>query len=1270
MQSPGQASAPMGQFVQPAPSGGLRSPRPQLSSNNTIQNTTLTAPEKNPADLPLLSPYTAGSGNWASMVNTPMTSTFNTANAAGTQADMVANATAMKLAALSTVNNRFALDDVRKYRRTRSNDGAPGSAQNSISAGPQPGINLPGANVVMINEHGQVLSREQLMALQAQQNMSLGGQRSRPSSPGLAMQPGMPHMAPFTSPQNNGFLSAYDGSSPLMSGGLPSVNLGGLGVGGGHEGYLSDHSDMVRGRSPRGRRGSSKPPEDPTDPTLLQDIPSWLRSLRLHKYTDNLKDMKWTDLIELDDKALEERGVNALGARRKMLKVFDQVKGKQQEDASDADSDLEELEGDIAKFDESVREFLAAQRDEVVPSPAVRGGPRGRGARGPRKAAKPRGDITARLSRVNQAFLSGDYSRALDLVFEVIRINAETHQAWTTLSSIFREQGDLSKALSAMVYAAHLRPKDVGGWLQCASFALDTIGEDEAGNLNTARLCYSAALRADHTNLDARLGKGLVCHRQGHLAAAISDYKTVLKHRPYDLEIVRKLAEACVDNKQAETAVPSAIAAYKTFFDHEQSNPTPQMMEAPWHDIGIYVELFASTGRYQDAIYQAKSLSRWLLGRGAEQFWDDWQSDDREWDGDDERRLSVPEFTTGTWSPDLYGQSFPWDLRARLAIYRFRLGDDDEAMRHLWWFDPASDHTKEFAGDFPFLASDLAQELGHRGQTPLAISYYQILRDLPGDADATILLQLGRCHSAMGENATAEEYFLAAIDADEDNIDARIELANMYEKAREEEEALILAAEALALREARDQDADSGLNPQAVPIQPNRRVPRRSQAVQRRTDASGKRLIPRRYRPKRLAGADKRRQEEQARAVKLTEQYEVVQALRKQIREGREDLVPAWMASSKELVDDFRSLKKFYTWDKYLHYLGPKNPLQQNEPDKPQTELSQMYERLARTLAPNPGQEGREAGASELDAHQGISFNNWLDLFMDYAIGLAIAHRRDEAYQVCEAARDSTAFQAPEHGFIIYVAWSVCAIYTSDEEKCVATARQLMREGAMSDSYRMFAMLSNLCQSPVSWYTSGPAQKYLLRQIKAMDDAYTEGTSKSISTGDTEPALDACVLMLYGHILFTSTSYTYALGYFLRSRALDPDNPMVNLSLGLAYVHYGLKRQSTNRQYLLLQGQSFLSRYAELGSSGQDQNDSFTKAEAYYNIGRLYQLLGINYLALEYYSKAKRASHNRLGEGGTTGELEAIVLSNELISLLINQNNSKALALLKAKIRL
>ena len=321
---------PMGQFVQPPPSAGLRSPRPQISGNSQIQNTTITAAEKPAGDLPLLSPYGA-SGNWASMVNTPMVPNFQQS---GNQAEMVANATAMKLAALSTVNNRFALDDVRKYRRARSND-APGQNQNPLSPGGA-GLNLPSANVVMVNEHGQVLRPEQVLALhQSQQAVPFGTHRSRPNSPGIAMQGGFGHM-PFTSPQNNGFLSAYDGSSPLVNNGLGTVNLSSLGLGGHHEGYLSDHSDMVRGRSPRGRRGNSKPPENPADPSLLQDIPSWLRSLRLHKYTDNLKDLKWTELIELTEDDLENRGVNALGARRKMLKAFEQVKGRSTEVADES----------------------------------------------------------------------------------------------------------------------------------------------------------------------------------------------------------------------------------------------------------------------------------------------------------------------------------------------------------------------------------------------------------------------------------------------------------------------------------------------------------------------------------------------------------------------------------------------------------------------------------------------------------------------------------------------------------------------------------------------------------------------------------------------------------------------------------------------------------------------------------------------------------------------------------------------------------------------
>lgn len=302
---------PMGQFSQPPLSASLRSPRPsgQHPASGGIQQTTLTAPDHH--EMPLLSPYNAGS--WASMTNTPMVPNFGAQP--GNQSDMIANATAMKLAALSTVNNRIALDDVRKYRRARSNEPQP-----PLSAGLQ-ASGIPGINTIMVNDQGHVLNAQQVAALQAQQFAAAQGRRSRPNSPGLPNQTS-PLPASFASPQHNGYLAAFDGTNSMMPpgmAGLVAPPLGQFAVGG--DGYLSDHSDMARGRSPRGRRGSSKPPEDPTDPGLLEDIPTWLRSLRLHKYTDNLKDLKWIDLVELDEKGLEARGVNALGARNKMLKV-------------------------------------------------------------------------------------------------------------------------------------------------------------------------------------------------------------------------------------------------------------------------------------------------------------------------------------------------------------------------------------------------------------------------------------------------------------------------------------------------------------------------------------------------------------------------------------------------------------------------------------------------------------------------------------------------------------------------------------------------------------------------------------------------------------------------------------------------------------------------------------------------------------------------------------------------------------------------------------
>lgn len=265
--------------------------------------------------------------------------------------------------------------------------------------------------------------------------------------------------------------------------------------------------------------------------------------------------------------------------------------------------------------------------------------------------------------------------------------------------------------------------------------------------------------------------------------------------------------------------------------------------------------------------------------------------------------------------------------------------------------------------------------------------------------------------------------------------------------------------------------------------------------------------------------------------------------------------------------------------------------------------------------------------------HRGIPFDKWLDLLLEYAVSLAQRQQAQEAYIVCQSARDSIVYKSSDNTFLIHVAWAACAVYAADEETCVAVARFFMRfYHAATDSYRVFSALCRVCQSPVSWYSSGPAQKYILRQIKAMDRGllpvevaesamgiWDTAVPREDAMGPRHEDLDVTLLMLYGHILLTSTSYTYALNYFLRAVALDPTNPMVNLSTGIAYVHYAMKRQAENRQFIVAQGMHYMFEYYD---SRCKSEDIVERLEAHYNIARCYHLLGIFHLAADFYSRA------------------------------------------------
>lgn len=101
----------------------------------------------------------------------------------------------------------------------------------------------------------------------------------------------------------------------------------------------------------------------------------------------------------------------------------------------------------------------------------------------------------------------------------------------------------------------------------------------------------------------------------------------------------------------------------------------------------------------------------------------------------------------------------------------------------------------------------------------------------------------------------------------------------------------------------------------------------------------------------------------------------------------------------------------------------------------------------------------------------------------------------------------------------------------------------------VTDSYRLFSVLNRLYDGENTWYNSGPSQKYVLRQIKAMDYSLMSATrynsvfqerasyTTKDETGNPLRAadLDIGLLMLYGHILYVGRSYAYSISLRLFS---------------------------------------------------------------------------------------------------------------------------------------
>ncbi|RPB21692.1 TPR-like protein [Terfezia boudieri ATCC MYA-4762] len=837
---------------------------------------------------------------------------------------------------------------------------------------------------------------------------------------------------------------------------------------------------------------------------------------------------------------------------------------------------------------------------------------KGRGRRAKDEATYSH-DIRMLISEANQKYVQMDLSAAQTIVEQIIRMDGGIYPAWKMLGEIHKEKGDEKKCFMSWFTAAHCKPKDFHLWLECARMSIDQEGPNE-----TAIYCYNRALRTNPDDISIMYDKAVLYKQMGRLDKAADGFAQLVKALPNDMSVLKEIAQIYTQLHK----IPDAITFYENSIQHYKRIGLGSQGGFGWSDLNILVELYMLEKNWHKAIFETKSIGRWLWGRADEIFWDQIQGDDKEWDEfDDSRKVVVREYVPGKYLDSSY--VMPIELRVKLGVCRLKLKHVEEALKHFKYLDRQD----------PSVYYDLFQEAGDAlleyKSHELALEYYGVVAALESAEDPKLWFNMAKCYKEIGNIDDAEECYHAILSLYPNDVDARMKLAEIYEVSDRREEALDLVNEIIALRKQQDiaeKERLAGGQTKEVISAPTffAAPPSRVPTKERRAQATAA-----------------QRAEMKARKTEQTiTKYRKLEYLRPRMEMGDADAVRDWLDTAGDLVDQFRNTKAFYPSERSMKFKGFAT-LAHRRAAKRGTDaiMQRMQHRLQEAMS---FEDEELPDTEDLTQFHGLDFDSWLQVFMQYAICLTKHEDVHDAYDVFSAAKEANVFfHHDRRRFIIHVTHLACAVWVKDPDIVSDVSRFFMHNWQFQgDAYSLFVVALIATRQGEEMFHHSANQKYFLRQIKAMDKAITGKnivgaaslTAKGEDGGTFVPKnFDFTLLMVYGHMLAAGRSYIPALNYYSRAYSLDPDHPLLKLSIAIAYLHRSMQRQSDNRHWEILQSMAFLFDY-------HNAKEETTKAfghwdqlqEAEYNVGRAFHQLGLSHLAIPYYERALKISDEHL----------------------------------------
>lgn len=802
------------------------------------------------------------------------------------------------------------------------------------------------------------------------------------------------------------------------------------------------------------------------------------------------------------------------------------------------------------------------------------------------------------LGYANQAFASGDFSEALKTLQEIIRIDSNVFAAWQTLGEVHRERGNIDKCLGAWISAAHLKPKDADLWLTCAKLSQDAQLWDQAD------YCYNRAIHARPTDVDVIWDRAILARDNGRTKKAIDCFRSLLNIVPNDMTVIRQLARLYLQMSQ----VSEGIALYEKAVEYYLRFPRPPKDHCGlnWSELHIMSELYIADKRWKQCIYNIKFIARWLCGRKSEDFWDDYP-DDREWDNDDERRnlVSHPLNKNRT----LY--NMPIELRVKLGICRVHVGDASEALRHFEVLDQDYDLEKNID-----LIFDAANALTEKKFYYEALRFYSKLIEYDSVNGPELWFRMGKCYKAVDDLEAAEECFREIVANNEKHIESLVQLADIYQSTGRREEALDVVNKVIHYQ----QNENSVVS--EVQDQFQNKVLRSTFIVDTRIskDKISKKVS---LRP----SLNERIVIEIRRTEHILFKWQKLNIVRDKMLQGDRYAVNEWLDTAGDMVDEFRNVRGFYPSEKSTKFKGiisvAKRRMQKMEINQ---KLKVMANRLQESLEFDDDESYQENTVNnDVDKFRGLSFDIWFYIFMQYAICLTKYDDFLDALDVIKAAMSANVFyQNHERLNKMHVTRLACSLWSKQYSIVAEECRYFSNLYKFrSDGYRLHFVAMPTGEAMLHYSANSALQKYLLRQIKSIDSVICEKKNNDLTISKNEndnyipKQYNVVLLVSYGHVMIGSRSYVQALHYYGRAYALAPSDPLISLSIGLAYLHRAMQRQSNNRQYQILQGMTFLFQYYELRRS----MGVYEHQEAEFNIARAFHQLGLTHLAVPYYER-------------------------------------------------